>query len=102
MRLGWVVLAAVVAIPQALAQMPGPVYPPDVGTFIGRVALCGDVKLEEKDTERVRQWRCDQISADRSRLLARYGDKPELVEAIKGNWRLSTFPSGQLDPSAEQ
>jgi hypothetical protein len=59
-------------------------WPPDITSFVGRVAKCGTPNWS--DAAGRRQWSCDRLPADRTLLIARYRSQPRLVEVLNGHW----------------
>lgn len=77
--------AVVVVGVAAAAAAPYPVYPPDVETFIERVARCTSTQKEHLVLPE-KYWACDKLETDKKPLLVRYRDRPELIKALNGHW----------------
>jgi hypothetical protein len=83
----FVVLAMAVAELAAHAEIARRPYPREVQEFTERVAMC-TTATEEHIVLPEKYWACDKLDVDRAELLSHYHDRPDLVAALNGHWKM--------------
>jgi hypothetical protein len=100
MRRGrWVALAVMISSSVASAE-PSLLdyhYPPDIETFIARVAMCAQASKDHKVLP-PKVWGCDRLVEDRTRLAARYHENLKLVQALSYHWHFRLPPVPAMHP----
>jgi hypothetical protein len=83
----FVFLAAAVTATSAHAETAPRPYPQDVQRFTERMAMC-TTTMEEHIVLPEKYWACDKLDIDRATLISRYHDRPDLIAALNGRWKM--------------